>query len=337
MLYLSQYIPSFPLPFLPTITLDKIISIAFFAILAIFIIRGAYLAQKGISSSETSSRRFRDAFARENISLSNSTEADKMVYLSSYLPLIGIITASRHPNPITRTGEKIGSIWLLITLLIYNLDIGSELAWIILFVYLAYIAFVGVSLFVYEIVPGFAFTEMIPDLSTIYLHVRAIFPYLGKLLLVIFGKSSELQYVQILDQIREKDVQNIELAKTYFTDPKLPLPRSFIFIPVINFLFLPQIFLKKNSIYILAILQGIVISLCLMGLWYFIDFTTPWQTFFLFAIFLGIANLGVNPFYKIPLIYDIYSIFDLVTFGIGGKVGKLKEKHKESASVSYKI
>lgn len=337
-LYISSYVPNFPIPLLPAITLDKIISIIFFALLAFLIIHGAYLAHRGISSDDdTSSLRLREAFARENIPLSQATEADKIISISSYLPLIGIITASRHPNPITRSGEKIGSLWLLLTLLLNIFASGSDISLILLFVYLAYLAFVGVSLFVYDIVPGFVFIEQIPDLSSIYLHSRAIFPYIGKLLLVIFGKSTELHYADIIRQVREKDAQHIDLAKTYFTDSKLPLPRSLIFIPIINLLLLPQVFLKKNSTYILAILQGIVLSLIVIGLWYFLGFSTPWQTLLLFAIFLGIANLSSNPFYRIPVIYEIYNVLDLVTFGIGGKVGKLKEKHKESASVSFKI
>jgi hypothetical protein len=140
-----------------------------------------------------------------------------------------------------------------------------------------------------------------------------------------------------MTKIQEKDAGYAELARTHFTDKKLPLPRTLIFIPVINILFIPQIFLRKNSYYILAILQGAIITLCLAALWIFVDFSTLWQTFFLFAIFLGIANLETNPFYKIPLVYEIYAILDFFAFGLGGKVGKLQEKRKETASVSFKI
>jgi len=91
---------------------------------------------------------------------------------------MGIITANKHPNPITRTGEKIGSLWLLLTLLLSAFSIGGEITWVILFAYLAYVAYVGVTLFSFEIVPGFAIIEKIPDATSIYTTIRAIFPYL---------------------------------------------------------------------------------------------------------------------------------------------------------------
>lgn len=335
--YLAKYIPYFPIPVLPNITLDKIISVSFFVILAFAIVRGAYMAHKGVGSEEQESIRLREAFARENVTLSNASETDKMVFLSSYLPLIGIITSAKHPNPITRTGAKIGSIWLAITLLLGALGNYSELSWIVLFVYILYVAFVGVSLFVHDIVPGFSALEKIPDITRLHTYFRAFFPYLGKLLAIIFGKKDELKFSAIVEKIEQKDSSHHELAATHFTDTKLPLPKVFIFIPVINLLFVPQIILRKNSTYILAILQGIVITLGLGAVWFFIDFSSLWQTFFLFAIFLGIANLDTNPFYKIPLVYETYVLLDFLTFGMSGKVGKLKEKHKESAKVSFKV
>jgi len=68
-LYISQYIPNFLIPIIPSLTLDKIISIGFFALLAISIIRGAYLAHHGKMENETSSHRLKEAFAQEHIAL----------------------------------------------------------------------------------------------------------------------------------------------------------------------------------------------------------------------------------------------------------------------------
>jgi hypothetical protein len=185
--YLAKYIPNFSLPVIPTLSIDKIISVSFFILLAAAIVRGAYLAHRGESGEDTaSSARLREAFAHENIELSGSSETEKMVFLSSYIPLIGIITARRHANPITRTGAKIGSIWLFITLLLSVLEGYSEVSWVILFVYLLYVTFVGVSLFVHDIVPGFSIIEKIPDLTTLYLYIRATPSYTWKLLAVIF-------------------------------------------------------------------------------------------------------------------------------------------------------
>ena len=336
-LYLAKYVPAFTIPVLPSITLDKIISVIFFVALAFAIVRGAYLAHRGMGSDEYRNSSLREAFARENITLSEASETDKMVFLSSYLPLIGIITASRHPNPITRAGAKISSIWLFVTLLLGALGNYSEISWIVLFLYILYVTFVGVSLFVHDVVPGFAAIEAIPSITEVHTYFRACFPYIGRLFAIIFGKNDELSFKNIIKTIEEKDRTHRELARAHFTDAALPLPKILIFVPVINLLFLPQIFIRKNSAYILAILQGIIITIGLGAIWFFVDFSSLWQTFFLFAIFLGIANLDDDPFYKIPLVYEAYTVFDFLTFGISGKIGKLKEKHKESSSVSFKI
>lgn len=66
-----------------------------------------------------------------------------MIYISSYIPFLGIITASRHANPITRTGAKIGSLWIFVTILLtILLKSNSDILWIILFAYLFFVAFV---------------------------------------------------------------------------------------------------------------------------------------------------------------------------------------------------
>lgn len=116
--YLAQYIPGFSVPGIPTLTIDKIIGLCFFVVLAIFIIRGAYLAHKGATAEEASSQTLKEAFRKENITLETTGETDKMIFLSSYIPLLGIVTAARHENPITRTGTKVGSVWIFLIILL---------------------------------------------------------------------------------------------------------------------------------------------------------------------------------------------------------------------------
>ena len=184
--YLAQMLPAINIPLLPGFSLDRIISIILFLLLAGFIVRGAYLAQKGTMAEQVASTALRDAFRRENIAIDGATESEKMIYVSSYIPFFGIIAAGRHPNPITRVGVKIGSIvaFLLVALTVFGNQI--ELIGILLFVYLLFVAFVGVSLFVQNVVVGFSLFEKIPNLSSVYAFVRVLPAYGWKLVRAIF-------------------------------------------------------------------------------------------------------------------------------------------------------
>lgn len=76
----------------------------------------------------------------------------------------------------------------------------------------------------------------------------------------------------------------------------------------------------------------------LVAIWLFLDFTSLWQMILLFPIFIGMAEINRNPFYKIPAIYELYVILDFLTFGLGSRVNKLKERNKESGEkVSFKV
>ncbi len=336
--YLASYI-RFPIPLIPTLTFDKIVSVCFFVILAGLIIRWAYLAHGGITSTEVGSSRLKEAFSKENIALENTTETEKMIYISSYIPFLGIITASRHANPITRTGAKIGSLWIFVTILLtILLKSNSDILWIILFAYLFFVAFVWASLFVSNTIIGFSILESIPSLKTVYGSLRVVPTYLFKLVRIIFGKEESLSFTSLRDEILKKDQTHSELALAHFIDSSLPLPKNLIFIPIINLIFIPQLFLRKQWIYTLAILQGIVITIVLVAIWLFLDFTSLWQMILLFPIFIGMAEINRNPFYKIPAIYELYVILDFLTFGLGSRVNKLKERNKESGEkVSFKV
>lgn len=337
-LYLASYI-RFPVPLIPTLTFDKVVSVCFFIVLAGLIIRWAYLAHWGITSTEVGSNRLKDAFSKENIPLENTTETQKMIYISSYVPFLGIITASRHNNPITRTGAKIGSLWMFVTLLLVILfQNNSDIIWVILFVYLFFVAFVWASLFVSNTIIGFSILESIPSLTTIYGSLRAVPNYLYKLVRIIFGKEESLSFASLRHEILTKDQAHSELALAHFTDHTLPIPKSLIFIPIINLIFIPQLFLRKQWTYTLAILQGIVMTLVLIAIWFSLDFTSLWQMLLLFPMFIGIAEVNQNPFYKIPVVYELYVILDFLTFGLGSRVNKLKERNKESGeTVSFKV
>jgi hypothetical protein len=76
----------------------------------------------------------------------------------------------------------------------------------------------------------------------------------------------------------------------------------------------------------------------LWAIYYFVwSFYTNIPAILLFPIFLWMSNIDSNPFYRIPVIFEIYVLLDKITFWIFSKLRFLHEKKNEVKEVSFKV
>ena len=103
-----------------------------------------------------------------------------------------------------------------------------------------------------------------------------------------------------LRKTQEKDSNFRASLQTYFIDETLPFHSFWIFIPFINLIFLPKLFISRTTRYVLAIGQGLVITFLAILIGFFFGFTSPLELFLLFPLFYGIASLESDVFIRIP-------------------------------------
>ena len=86
---------------------------------------------------------------------------------------------------------------------------------------------------------------------------------------MIFGRKVKLDFASKQTQLLEKDKKSYEIFSSYFTDENLVLSKNLIFIPILNLIFIPTFLVSKKSKYLIAITQGLIISLLLIIIWFY--------------------------------------------------------------------
>jgi uncharacterized membrane protein len=69
----------------------------------------------------------------------------------------------------------------------------------------------------------------------------------------------------------------------------------------------------------------------------FFTFTSSLELFLLFPIFYGIASLESDVFIRIPVIYEIYTILNTITFWLLSNTKKIRTVQKQDTTVSYNL
>ncbi|MDD2486953.1 MAG: hypothetical protein PHS92_01105 [Candidatus Gracilibacteria bacterium] len=333
-LFFSKYL-YYSIP-LVLISVDKIINLIIFAILTVSILKGCYKAHKGLDPSNVSLRK---AYIDNSVNydLKDISENEKMLYLSSLLPFLGIISSKNHENEFTKNGVKVGFILTFLIVLYYILNGFDSIFLISLFAYIFVIVYYGVNVFINNKFSFPAFIENIPNLKISYLFIKTGFLYSIDFIKLIFGKNKVLDFRSKAIMINKEDHEYDDLLRNYYTNDKLILSKKLIFFPIINLLFIPLILKDGKNRYFLAIIQGIIMSAIIIFLGISYGFKSNLEILVLFPVFLGVANIDSNPFYRIPFIYEIYKIFNLISFGFFSKIRLIKEKNKEMKEVRLKV
>lgn len=318
---------------IPIINLNitRIIESGLYLVFTLLLIRWAYKAFYGKLAEDIKIRK--DYLKVEtNIIEGQITETQKMLYIVSYIPFIGLIVGNN--NSINKYWVKIW--WIFSVIFIFLIITGhSEPAFFLSLLYIMFVVFAWVMMFIQQKIVFSTFVNNIYDLKTLYSITRAIFVYILESITIIFWRNKELSFREIHSRIIAKDEKYDNLANNYLTNTVIVFGNKLIFIPVINIIYLPTFLFNKKSRYIIAIIQWLIISVIAILLWYF-DYSN-YSILLLFPIFLWIANTKQNPFYRIPVIYEIYEILDKLSFGIFSKIKFLKEKKNEVQEISFKL
>lgn len=182
-----------------------------------------------------------------------------------------------------------------------------------------------------------AFFEKLPGIESIYATVRSVPSYLADIGRLAFGKKDGVIFANHLKKTREKDENLHSTLSGYFTDATLPFPSFWIFVPFFNLVFLPKLLTSRTTRFVLAIGQGLVITLLAVCIGLFFGFTSPLELFLLFPIFYGIALIESDTFARIPFVYEIYAIINTLTFGLLKNTKRLRSVQEQDTEVHFKI
>jgi len=315
------------------INISRVIEASLYIIFTLLLIRWAYKAYYWKSADEIKIRKDYLKIEEELVD-NNLSETSKIIYIASYIPFFGIIVWSKYNSNINKYGMKIWWIFSLI-LVFFLLTKHNDLAFILSLFYIILMAFAGVMIFTQQKIMFSNFVNNIYNLKELYCHIRAIFYYILEAIRITLWWKGEISFWEIYNKVKVKEEKYYSLANEYLVDKNLIFWNKLIFIPIVNLIYLPTFFFDKNSRYIIAIIQWLVITVFSIFLWYF-DYS-DYSILLLFPIFLWIANTVDNPFYRIPIIFEVYELIDKLTFGIFSKIKFLKEKKKEVQEISIKI
>jgi hypothetical protein len=146
-------------------------------------------------------------------------------------------------------------------------------------------------------------------------------------------------YAEYFEEVKKRDIIALEDIRTQTDDAALFTRDWLLFVPFLNLIYLPSLLKKRYPSWSTSIGQGLVITALVILFWMIFGFGNQYQTFLLFPIFLGIANIQSNRFYKIPFIYDLVLIFHIVTFGVFTKNNKIKHwtEKKREEKFAYEV
>lgn len=323
--YLNIIMPIINIP------ISRIIEAFLYLIFTLLLIRWTYKAFNWKLAEEINIRK--DYLKIEtNIIDGEITETQKMLYIVSYIPFFGLLVDNE--KSINKPWMKIWWIFSII-FIIFIITNHGELALVISLLYIMFVVFAWIIMFIQQKIVFSYFINNIYDLKTLYSVWRALFVYIIESFTIIVWKGKEINFKEIHSKIIVKDEKYHNLANNYLTDSKLVFGNKLIFIPVVNIIYLPTFLFNKKSKYIIAIIQWLIISIIAIILWY--SEYSNFSILLLFPIFLWIANVWNNSFYRIPIIYEIYEVLDKLSFGIFSKIKFLKEKKNEVQEISFKI
>ena len=319
------------------ITVDYCISIAFFLTLTLFIIRGVYKWQK--DETEKDMENDNNTFSVQGCTFQYTGvgEAQRTLLLLSYIPFLSMIIERKYQNIATSTGVRVSSIFGFVYILSFINGGFDSLSMILLFTGILALVFLAARFFLNDsyVIP--ALFERIPGIASIYEIIRSVPSYLADMGEVIFGKKDSISFADHLKNTQEKDKNFRDSLEQYFTDEALLFKPFWIFVPFFNLIFLPKLFTSRTTRYVLAIGQGLVITLLALCIGFFYSFTSPLLLLLLFPIFYGISSIGEDVFIRIPLLYEIYALLNTVTFGLLKNTKRLQTVQKQDTAVSFKM
>lgn len=333
--YLLSGLLTYSIPVI-RIPISRLVFSAAFLLIFFLLFRGAYLAYRGASPKDTPiftpDNRSGDTLAHETI----RDEADIARTLLSFLPFIWVFIAERFSTPLTRVGSKVsgyGSILLIFETVFLH---GENLELITIFLLILLLVTTGVFLISGKSVMFLSPVQYLPSFSEVQIFLNTLPGYLSDVFAVIIGKKQDLSFSASESVCTERMKKSEQDLEKYFNNALMVFSPYLIYVPVINLIFLYQFFSPKKSRYVLAVNQGIVMTLLALGVWSFSDTSELLMLFFL-PMMLGIATVSTRPFLQIPVLYELGALLSSITFGIVSGTKQAREKSNEVREVRLKV
>lgn len=248
-----------------------------------------------------------------------------------------MIVAKRHPNIVTTNGARVSSIFGLVYIASFIHGGLDSLSMVLLFIGLLALLFLAARFFTAHHYTIPRFFEKIPEAALLYRIIRSIPSYMKSVAEMVFGKRDTVSFMDCLQKTQERDNAFQTSLRGFFTDETLPFRPSWVFIPFLNIVFLPKLFMCRTTRYVLAIGQGLAITLLAIVIGLSYSFASPVELFLLFPIFYGIASLESDVFVRIPVVYEIYALLNTFTFGLLKNTKRIRGVQKQDTAVSYKV
>lgn len=300
------------------------------------LIKWAYKAYIWVESKELRIRKDLLKVSEKSIN-GELSETQIMLFIWSNVPFLGMFIANKYPTWVNCYWEKISWFFAVVFVLMILTSHSDLFQFFVLF-YIGYLVFMWIMAFMHSKIFYSSMIASLPDLNEIYIYIKSFFYYIFESFKVIFWKKQDVSFEGIIQKQVEKEEKFNKLAGEFLSNNTLVFSNKLIYIPVINLIYLPKYFIDKKSRYVFAIIQGLIITGIMAALFFFDrSLFAQYQIVFLFPILLWMANIDANPFYKIPLVYEIYSLLDKLSFWIFSNMRFLKEKKNEINEVSFKV
>ncbi|QFR38874.1 hypothetical protein A9Q91_01425 [Candidatus Gracilibacteria bacterium 28_42_T64] len=289
------------------IALNTIIAASLFLFLLGVLIFGAYKAKNGLPFhiGEIVNITKKEKIVSLNGDITFD-EKGKLTIILSYVPFIGFLNFAKYKNSSTiQNSTKLNLIITSIIMLLYIFgyaNLGNFLG----LLYIIFVVFIGINLFS----TGELFSINITKLYSPE-EKHSLFIALKRYLRSYFTSSSlnsiSIFIKEVTETQKQEEVKN-EKSLAALKDTKLP--KTLIYIPFINIIFL---FIKKSK-YSFHIKNGFIITLLftltlLASKFQFIPYHS--SILFLIPISYGLGYLKNRLAYKMPFIYDIYHLISL--------------------------
>lgn len=207
----------------------------------------------------------------------------------------------------------------------------------LIFFYVVLLVTIGILLFLGKGIEFLGMFSVIPGLEDIALVYRTLPQYIADIGQAIIGKKDDLSFkTRMIERYQMEAKTDAELA-AYFNGSPGPFSPYIIYIPVLNLLYIVRFFAPGKSPYVMAIGQGIVLTVIVGCAGYYYGMFDPILTLALLPISLGLATIKSRPFYRIPVLYELSALISFLTFGLVSSTKVIRTKSQEEKSVSYKI
>jgi hypothetical protein len=231
-------------------------------------------------------------------------ESEKLRTIACYLPIISLFV--KNPNELGKIG-RVTSNWFTVLLLVIVTLGFTEISQLALSsLYILFVVSLGVFIFLNKEPTFLRLVAFLPKKEAVQAGIYTIPLYLWQVVQAIIGKRSELSFLEEFTKKLQKEEQFEKAMSEVFTDNSSPFSPYTLYIPGINAIHLTTFFSPKKSRNVIASGQGIIITILFaLGIYFFNEYDSILLVL-VYVSLLGIARVKERPFYKIPVVYEIY-------------------------------